>query len=386
MSDFDPKAAVAYNKKRPYTDATWRLIQATVGTTVDGDPGPKTARAVAEWQEDHGLEVDGAVGPTTLAAIRGAKKARGEKFSPHVSDDALHPMPETRWYSRRSGYEHAIKFPYVDRHWLALTAILTWVAGMMRLLTQTRGDRCNRSPWSITSLDLLSLGIAHWWAYSVIELIARICRELPGLAAWAWGEARARAMVDPNAVLWIFVEAVAEADAGKRRGRLAREALKERDKDKAHKALRSRRGRWPRQLEWFVVGWWALAGHQAVVRIQVETWLETYVRRGLRYARALGIEDHLTGPDGNRIMAALCRAGNSGKRPRGISKRSPLRDLERWYRRDRSAGGYGKPRRWQQIESDPRFDGPWTGASPDDLDWTAEVVRPDGTVPDWPDA
>lgn len=62
-------AAVAYNKGKGYSKETWKQIQAKVGTDVDGDPGQKTAKAIAVWQREHGLEVDGKCGPATLAAM-----------------------------------------------------------------------------------------------------------------------------------------------------------------------------------------------------------------------------------------------------------------------------------------------------------------------------
>ena len=65
----DVSSAVAYNKKRGYSKDTWKKIQAQIGTDVDGDPGPKTANALAVWQQSHGLEVDGKCGPATLGSF-----------------------------------------------------------------------------------------------------------------------------------------------------------------------------------------------------------------------------------------------------------------------------------------------------------------------------
>ena len=62
-------SAVAYNKLRGYSKDTWKKIQAQIGTDVDGDPGPKTANAIAVWQQSHGLEVDGKCGPATLGTF-----------------------------------------------------------------------------------------------------------------------------------------------------------------------------------------------------------------------------------------------------------------------------------------------------------------------------
>ncbi len=64
--NIDVDAAVAYNNKRGYSGSLWKQIQSKVGTTVDGDPGPKTAKAIAVWQKKNGLAVDGKCGPGTL--------------------------------------------------------------------------------------------------------------------------------------------------------------------------------------------------------------------------------------------------------------------------------------------------------------------------------
>lgn len=67
--DINVSSAVSYNRGRGYSSETWKKIQETVGTKIDGDPGKMTANAIAAWQSDHGLEVDGKCGPKTYAAI-----------------------------------------------------------------------------------------------------------------------------------------------------------------------------------------------------------------------------------------------------------------------------------------------------------------------------
>lgn len=47
----------------------WALTRAGVPTTIDGDFGPLTERAVREFQAANGLFVDGVVGPVTWAAL-----------------------------------------------------------------------------------------------------------------------------------------------------------------------------------------------------------------------------------------------------------------------------------------------------------------------------
>ena len=73
--ELDVDAAVKYNRSRPYGKKQWREIQTAVEAQPDGAPGPVTARAVHGWQGSHGVEADGKVGPTTLAAIQKATSA-----------------------------------------------------------------------------------------------------------------------------------------------------------------------------------------------------------------------------------------------------------------------------------------------------------------------
>lgn len=69
LSDKALKDAVDYNRARRFPDDTWAQVQMRIGATVDGEPGPKTTEAVAEFQARHGLTVDGLVGPVTLSAL-----------------------------------------------------------------------------------------------------------------------------------------------------------------------------------------------------------------------------------------------------------------------------------------------------------------------------
>lgn len=62
-------AAVAYNRNRPYSQAQWKEFQRKIGTTADGSPGQKTARAVYRWQESHNLTKDGQLGPATARSL-----------------------------------------------------------------------------------------------------------------------------------------------------------------------------------------------------------------------------------------------------------------------------------------------------------------------------
>lgn len=66
----DVQAALAYDKKQPYSADEIKTIQRVTGSTPDGAWGPNTVQAVAEWQAEVGLAADGKVGPGTWAAIR----------------------------------------------------------------------------------------------------------------------------------------------------------------------------------------------------------------------------------------------------------------------------------------------------------------------------
>lgn len=61
--------AIEYNKRQGYDTDEVKLIQEVTGSTPDGIWGPRTVRAIADWQKEQGLAVDGMVGPKTFAAI-----------------------------------------------------------------------------------------------------------------------------------------------------------------------------------------------------------------------------------------------------------------------------------------------------------------------------
>jgi len=46
-----------------------KLLQEKLGLTADGDFGPKTEKALKEWQTKNGLTPDGVAGPTTLSKL-----------------------------------------------------------------------------------------------------------------------------------------------------------------------------------------------------------------------------------------------------------------------------------------------------------------------------
>ena len=71
MNEDDVEKAVKYNTARGYARADWQRVQMVLGARPDGLPGSETARAVAVWQSENALAVDGMVGPNTIAAMLG---------------------------------------------------------------------------------------------------------------------------------------------------------------------------------------------------------------------------------------------------------------------------------------------------------------------------
>jgi len=69
LSDKKIAAAVEYNKDKRYSIDCWKQIQTEIGASPDGDPGKKTAAAVAKFQDIFDLSVDGKVGPGTLSTL-----------------------------------------------------------------------------------------------------------------------------------------------------------------------------------------------------------------------------------------------------------------------------------------------------------------------------
>ena len=66
---YDEGAAVAYNNSCGYTKDEWKKIQGLIGAKKDGDPGPKTARAIRDYQKNNGLPATGKCDAATLAKM-----------------------------------------------------------------------------------------------------------------------------------------------------------------------------------------------------------------------------------------------------------------------------------------------------------------------------
>jgi peptidoglycan hydrolase-like protein with peptidoglycan-binding domain len=63
------RKAIEYNRRREFGDALIKNIQHLMGVANDGIIGRKTVEAIAFWQQNNNLVVDGKIGPYTLAAL-----------------------------------------------------------------------------------------------------------------------------------------------------------------------------------------------------------------------------------------------------------------------------------------------------------------------------
>lgn len=82
-SDQPPPVTTCANLDQGAQGHAVKTIQKAVGTTVDGDYGPATAKAVKKWQKSHDVPPTGVVDAATWAALPGhvGRKACGQKVS-----------------------------------------------------------------------------------------------------------------------------------------------------------------------------------------------------------------------------------------------------------------------------------------------------------------
>ncbi len=96
LSEDQLSKAVKYNKSRHYSEDIAKQLQRAVGVNDDGVLGENTARAVAAWQAQNGIEVDGKIGPTTYARLLPAVQAPAatetvESNQPEQPENAAQP-------------------------------------------------------------------------------------------------------------------------------------------------------------------------------------------------------------------------------------------------------------------------------------------------------
>ena len=82
-----------------------KLLQEKLGLVADGDFGPKTEKALKEWQTKNGLTADGVAGPTTLSklgillkedvVIQPVGGLSIDKLKGHIPDSVLAQISET---------------------------------------------------------------------------------------------------------------------------------------------------------------------------------------------------------------------------------------------------------------------------------------------------
>lgn len=258
-----------------------------------------------------------------------------------------HPVPAA---ARKWGYDH---LPLVyDRRDPQATAMTEGsVAGS--LLRLVGGFDRERETWSRAwdswiSLDTYSIGVAHWWAETAPGLLARIAREEPILAAWAWGDDGAKLLDDPDKL---------RALTGTQRGKMP------------HRA----------ELDWLLAGWYEIARHPRCVAIQADHWLGNYARKAWERMERYGWHRASS-------LAALARMANSGglrhidAARKRLGSRADESDVCELALGD---GYYDHPERWDAILADPVLAGEVDSKpTADDLRLTGvAVVRVDGTYP-----
>lgn len=170
------EAANAYNNRRGLDPTTIELVQRVVGTKVDGELGPLTAKAVFAWQGKAGLAQDGKIGPKTLAAVTSASRPN-PRIGVWVDD-----VPRV-----------ALREEYFDN----LETLGFSTLAIMVHRTTAGSDSSWRPRWTTAQLEQLralaeprkiSL-VLTTWPLPNRELLAVFDRELPALLAAAGASA-----------------------------------------------------------------------------------------------------------------------------------------------------------------------------------------------------
>jgi hypothetical protein len=347
--EIDINKAMAYNQRKAPESF---LCQSTLERVNPGTPAgvhwvARRQRSLddASWSKegrswydpDKRITVDGMLGPQTQREL----EHRYGEFSSTLQ--TRHPLP---WFISVDRYDHArdpddLSYRQSAPEWEAFTSHGRWYDAMFRLVSgwEARRGTFSRVPKDWISLDEFSIGIAHFWADTAPKLLAGFVASLPDLSAEAWGEDTARKM---------------------------------RDEDWIRDQIRVLTGKRPHQARynWLCSGWWYAARREDAMAWQATEWLRKYGRSAKRTIKHFDWTDHLSEPDGGRILAAVIRMANSGGARRMIragqsiegEDASPMRVLEAAYKapkkRDGQRFGYAKPERWQKIIDWPGFAGP----------------------------
>lgn len=110
LSDDQVRSVVAWYHRRPsqYTPGVFRQLEEKVGQPAQGLVDAQTVRAIAAWQQAHGLEVDGIAGPATLEAmfgrdIRVGRESREGQRTPASAEEPGAAQPADGSLSRPHG-------------------------------------------------------------------------------------------------------------------------------------------------------------------------------------------------------------------------------------------------------------------------------------------
>jgi hypothetical protein len=82
LTSREERSATRYNRARGLPVTTVKRYQSCVRTGDDGSFGPNTAEAIARFQEEHGLTVDGKLGPQTQASIEEVMAQSSQAHAP----------------------------------------------------------------------------------------------------------------------------------------------------------------------------------------------------------------------------------------------------------------------------------------------------------------
>ena len=84
--------AIAYNRGKRFSRETVRGYQNVVRTADDGDFGPNTVEAIARFQSQNGLEVDGKIGPGTKRTLDA--QVHHDTPAPHQPEQEAEAAPQ----------------------------------------------------------------------------------------------------------------------------------------------------------------------------------------------------------------------------------------------------------------------------------------------------
>lgn len=275
--------------------------------------------------------------------------------------------------SRRAYYRWPNDYRVRDAHLDALTSTGSLVAEWVRLIAGRRDDGTySRTPESAITLDGLSLGIDHRWSKYLPDRLATIAHQFPGVAAWAWGREGAVRLRHPA-----FITAYLTDQFNRESEPVWRRGMHRQKEWPLH---------WP-VWEWLIAGWYEIARHPAVLRL----WIEGTCKK-LKSAFSLAREEGW--PPTDELLALIARAMNSYG---AAGFKRQVRDYRAEHAELRTShpqalirafyddpGEYDQPRRDDRIVRDFGEDlATLEDLDADALDWSAPVVRFDGSVPRW---